>query len=86
MGTENFFFCPQVKFGGGGGGEILNFLSLYGSYVEAGLSILDIDLDINKDKMKYTTFMSCHQIMGQSHNIRIAKESLESVAGFKFLM
>jgi hypothetical protein len=50
------------------------------------LSILELSLDINTNKMKYIMFMSCHHIMGQNRSIRITKESFESVAHFKFLM
>jgi hypothetical protein len=44
----------------------------------------DIDLEINAEKMKYM-IMSHHPNSGQDQNIRIANESFEKVAKFKYL-
>jgi hypothetical protein len=44
----------------------------------------DIGLEINAEKTKYM-IMSCHQNSGQNQNIRIANESFEKVAKFKYL-
>jgi hypothetical protein len=45
---------------------------------------MDVDLDINAEKTKYT-IMSRHPNSGQNQNIRIANESFEKVAEFKYL-
>jgi hypothetical protein len=45
----------------------------------------DIDLEINAEKTKYV-IMSRHQNSGQNQNIRIANESFENVATFKYLL
>jgi hypothetical protein len=44
----------------------------------------DIGLEINAEKTKYM-IMSCHPNSGQNQNIRIADESFEKVAKFKYL-
>jgi hypothetical protein len=44
----------------------------------------DISLEINAEKTKYM-IMSRHQNSGQNQNIRIANESFENVAKFKYL-
>jgi hypothetical protein len=44
----------------------------------------DIGLEINAEKTKYM-IMSCHQNSGQNQNIRIANESFEKVAKFKYV-
>jgi sorting nexin-29 len=44
----------------------------------------DIGLEIKAEKTKYMT-MSCHPNSGQNQNIRIANESFENVAKFKYL-
>jgi hypothetical protein len=44
----------------------------------------DIGLEINAEKTKYM-IMSRHPNSGQNHNIRIANESFENVAKFKYL-
>jgi hypothetical protein len=44
----------------------------------------DIGLEINAEKTKYM-IMSGHQNSGQNQNIRIANESFENVAKFKYL-
>jgi hypothetical protein len=44
----------------------------------------DIGLEINAEKSKYM-IMSRHPNSGQNQNIRIANESFESVAKFKYL-
>jgi hypothetical protein len=44
----------------------------------------DIGLEINAEKTKYI-IMSRHLNSGQNQNIRIANESSENVAGFKYL-
>jgi hypothetical protein len=44
----------------------------------------DVGLEINAEKTKYM-IMSRHSNSGQSHNIRIANESFENVAKFKYL-
>jgi hypothetical protein len=44
----------------------------------------DIGLEINAEKTKYM-IMSCHPNSGQNQNIRIANESFENVAKFKYL-
>jgi hypothetical protein len=44
----------------------------------------DIGLEINAEKTKYMT-MSRHPNSGQNQNIRIANESFENVAKFKYL-
>jgi hypothetical protein len=44
----------------------------------------DIGLEINVEKTKYMN-MSHHPNSGQNQNIRIANESLENVAKFKYL-
>jgi hypothetical protein len=44
----------------------------------------DIGLEINAEKTKYM-FMSCYPNSGQNQNIRIANESFEKVATFKYL-
>jgi hypothetical protein len=44
----------------------------------------DIDLEINAEKTKYM-IMSCPLNSGQNQNIRIANESFENMAQFKYL-
>jgi hypothetical protein len=44
----------------------------------------DIGLEINAERTKYM-IMSCHLKSGQNQNIRIANESFENVAKFKYL-
>jgi hypothetical protein len=44
----------------------------------------DIGLEINAEKTKYM-IMSRHQNSGQNQNVRIANESFENVATFKYL-
>jgi hypothetical protein len=44
----------------------------------------DIDLEINAEKTKYM-IMSRHPDSGQNQNIRIANESFEKVAKFKYV-
>jgi hypothetical protein len=44
----------------------------------------DIGLEINAEKTKYM-IMSCHPNSGQNQNIRVANESFENVAKFKYL-
>jgi hypothetical protein len=44
----------------------------------------DIGLEINAEKTKYM-IMSRHRNSGQNQNIRIANESFENVAKFKYL-
>jgi hypothetical protein len=44
----------------------------------------DIGLEINAEKTKYM-IMSHHPNSGQNHNIRVANESFEKVAKFKYL-
>jgi hypothetical protein len=44
----------------------------------------DAGLEINAEKTKYM-MMSRHQNKGQNQNIRIANESFENVAKFKYL-
>jgi hypothetical protein len=44
----------------------------------------DIGLEINAEKTKYM-IMSRHQNSGQNQNIRIANESFENVAKFKYI-
>jgi hypothetical protein len=44
----------------------------------------DTDLEINAEITKYM-IMSCHPNSGQNQNIRIANESYEKVARFKYL-
>jgi hypothetical protein len=44
----------------------------------------DVGLEINAEKTKYM-IMSRHPNSGQNQNIRIANESFESVAKFKYL-
>jgi len=44
----------------------------------------DIGLEINAEKAKYM-IMSRHPNSGQKQNIRIANESFENVAKFKYL-
>jgi hypothetical protein len=44
----------------------------------------DIGIEINAEKTKYM-IMSRHPNSGQNHNIRIANESFENVATFKYL-
>jgi hypothetical protein len=44
----------------------------------------DAELQINAEKTKYM-IMSCHPNSGQNQNIRIANESFEKVAKFKYL-
>jgi hypothetical protein len=43
----------------------------------------DVGLEINAEKTKYI-IMSCHPNSGQDQNIRIANESFENVAKFKY--
>jgi hypothetical protein len=43
----------------------------------------DIGLEINAEKTKYM-IMSLHSNSGQNQNIRIANESFENVAKFKY--
>jgi hypothetical protein len=45
---------------------------------------IDVDLEINTEKTKYK-IMSRHPNSGQKQNIRVANESLENVATFKYL-
>jgi hypothetical protein len=44
----------------------------------------DVGLEINAEKTKYM-ILSRHPNSGQNQNIRIANESLENVAKFKYL-
>jgi hypothetical protein len=44
----------------------------------------DVGLEINAEKTKYM-IMSRHQSSGENQNIRIANESFENVATFKYL-
>jgi hypothetical protein len=44
----------------------------------------DVSLEINAEKTK-NMIMSCHPNLGQNKNIRIANESFENVAKFKYL-
>jgi hypothetical protein len=44
----------------------------------------DIGLEMNAEKTKYM-IMSCYQNSGKNQNIRIANESFENVAKFKYL-
>jgi hypothetical protein len=44
----------------------------------------DLGLEVNAEKTKYT-IMSCHPNSGQNQNIRIANESFEKVAKFKYV-
>jgi hypothetical protein len=44
----------------------------------------DVGLEINAEKSKYM-IMSCHRNSGQNQNIKIANESIENVAKFKYL-
>jgi hypothetical protein len=44
----------------------------------------DVGLEINAEMTKYM-IMSCHPNSGQNQNIRIANESFENVAKFKYL-
>jgi hypothetical protein len=44
----------------------------------------DVGLEVNAEKTKYM-IMSHHQNSGQNQNIRIADESFEKVAKFKYL-
>jgi hypothetical protein len=44
----------------------------------------DVGLEKNAEKTKYM-IMSCHLNSGQNHNIRVANESFENVAKFKYL-
>jgi hypothetical protein len=44
----------------------------------------DVGLEISAEKTKYK-IMSCHPNSGQNQNIRIANESFEKVAKFKYL-
>jgi hypothetical protein len=44
----------------------------------------DVGLEINAEKTKYM-IMSRHPNSGQNQNIRIANESFENVATFKYL-
>jgi hypothetical protein len=47
-------------------------------------SCRDVGIEINAEKTKYT-IMSHHMNSGQNQNIRIANESFENVAIFKYL-
>jgi hypothetical protein len=42
-------------------------------------------MEINNEKSKYTSMLSCHQNAGQNRNIKIATRSSENVAKFKYL-
>jgi hypothetical protein len=44
----------------------------------------DISLEINAEEPKYM-ILSCHPNSGQNQNIKIANESFENVAKFKYL-
>jgi hypothetical protein len=45
----------------------------------------DVGLEINAEKTKHT-IMPCHRNSGQNQNIRIANESFENEAKFKYLV
>jgi hypothetical protein len=67
----------------------VNFLGNCINTVKENIDILleasrDIGLDINAEKTKYI-IMSRHPNSGQNQNIRIANESFENVATFKYL-
>jgi hypothetical protein len=62
--------------------------SVHSSFLLSSVSFLeaskDIGLEINAEKTKYM-IMSRHPNSGQNQNIRIANESFEKVATFKYL-
>jgi hypothetical protein len=45
----------------------------------------DVDLKLNAEKIKYV-FMSCLQNSGQNHNIKIANESFENGARYRYVV
>jgi hypothetical protein len=44
----------------------------------------DVGLEVNAEKTKYMV-MSCHQNVGQNHNLLIANKSFKNVEKFKYL-
>jgi hypothetical protein len=67
----------------------INFLGDSISTIKENIETLleasrDIDLETNAEKTKYM-IMSRHPNSGQNQNIRIANESFENVAKFKYL-
>jgi hypothetical protein len=44
----------------------------------------EVGLEVNTKEPKYM-FMSCHQNVGQNHNLLIANNSFENVTKFKYL-